>query len=103
MIRHIAVFTFRPEFSAEQREHWMGLLRALPAQIPGLHSISVGEDIVRSPNSYEIGLVADFDDREALDRYMNHPAHQEILDISGPEKTSLAVVDFVHNEQSPTA
>ena len=34
MIRHVAVFRFVPEFTAEQREHWMSLLRALPDQIP---------------------------------------------------------------------
>jgi hypothetical protein len=95
MIRHIAVFTFRPEFTKQQRTDWMTLLRELPQHIPEIRSMSVGENIGSSPHSYEIGLVCDFDDLDALDRYSRHPAHQKVLDISGPEKTNLAVVDFV--------
>ncbi len=33
--------SIRPRLHAEQREHWMSLLRALPEQIPQLRSISV--------------------------------------------------------------
>ena len=94
MIRHVAVFRFTPEFGAEDREHWMSLLRALPDQIPELRSMSVGVDTLHGPSSYELAIVADFDDLEGLAAYTGHPAHAEVLRISGPVKTSLATVDF---------
>ena len=94
MIRHVAVFRFVPEFTIDQREHWMTLLRRLPEQIPELRSISVGADVLGGPASHELALVADFDDLDGLDAYTRHPAHAEILRISGPVKTSLATVDF---------
>ncbi|MGC5170189.1 Dabb family protein [Micromonospora sp. DT81.3] len=94
MIRHVAVFRFSPAFTAEQREHWMSLLRALPAQIPELLSMSVGTDVHGGPASYELALVADFADLEGLEAYTRHPAHAEVLRISAPVKTSLATVDF---------
>lgn len=94
MIRHVAVFRFTPDFTEAQRRHWMSLLRALPAQIPQLLSMSVGADLVGGPASYELAIVADFADLEGLKAYNAHPAHAEILRISGPVKTALATVDF---------
>jgi Stress responsive A/B Barrel Domain len=94
MIRHVAVFTFVPTFTGEQREHWMSLLRALPAQIPELRSMSVGVDVLGGPSSHDLAIVADFDDLEGLQAYNRHPAHAEVLRISAPVKLSLATVDF---------
>ena len=94
MIRHVAVFRFVPTFTAAEREHWMTLLRALPAQIPELRSLSVGTDVLGGPSSHELAIVADFDDLAGLDAYNRHPAHAEVLRISAPVKVSLATVDF---------
>lgn len=94
MIRHVAVFRFAPEFTADQREHWMSLLRALPSKIPSLLSMSVGIDVLGGPTSHELAIVADFDDLDGLDAYNRHPAHAEVLRISAPVKVSLATVDF---------
>ena len=94
MIRHVAVFRFVPEFTVEQREHWMSLLRALPEQIPELRSLTVGRDVLGGPASHELAIVADFDDLDGLDAYTRHPAHAEVLRISAPVKASLATVDF---------
>lgn len=94
MIRHVAVFRFSASFLPEEREAWMALVRALPSQIPDLRRISVGADVLHGPASHEVAIVADFDDLDGLDAYSRHPAHDEVLRISGPVKTSLATVDF---------
>ncbi|MFJ6651845.1 Dabb family protein [Microbacterium sp. NPDC091313] len=94
MIRHIAVFRFVDTFSADQREAWMRMLRALPDRIPELRRLSVGVDVLSAASSHEIGLVADFADLDALAAYTRHPAHQEVLAISAGVKVSLATVDF---------
>ena len=100
MIRHVAVFRFAPAFSEAERQHWMTLLRALPAQIPELRSMSVGTDLLGGPSSHELAIVADFDDLAGLDAYNRHPAHAEVLRISAPVKLSLATVDFDITEAS---
>ncbi|MHC2999757.1 Dabb family protein [Microbacterium sp. HJ5] len=100
MIRHVAVFRFVPDFTAHERDRWMALVRALPGSIPELRRISIGADVVHGPSSHEIALVADFDDLAGLDAYTRHPAHAEILAISGPVKTSLATVDFEITEET---
>ena len=94
MIRHVAVFRFLPTFTSAEREHWMSLLRALPARIPELRDLSVGTDVLHGPASHEIAIVADFDDLDGLAAYSRHPAHDEVLKISAPVKVSLATVDF---------
>lgn len=94
LIRHVAVFRFKPEFDADQREAWMEMIRALPDSIPEIRSLSIGSDVLRGPHSYDIGLVADFDSLEAMDAYNRHPEHQKVLAVSGPVKEHLAVADF---------
>ncbi|MCR2785946.1 MULTISPECIES: Dabb family protein [unclassified Microbacterium] len=94
MIRHVAVFRFVPTFTAQQREDWMSLLRALPAQIPELRALTVGSDVLGGEFSHDLALVADFDDLEGLAAYNRHPAHAEVLRVSAPVKVSLATVDF---------
>lgn len=94
MIRHVAVFRFVPAFDDARRAQWMELLRALPAQIPQIRSLSVGADVGGGPSAHEIAIVADFDDLDGLDAYSRHPAHAEVLRISAPVKLSLATVDF---------
>ena len=94
MIRHVAVFLFIPEFTQEQRQHWISLLQRLPEQIPELRSLSVGTDVLGGPASHELAIVADFDDLEGLAAYTRHPAHEEVVAISAPVKASVATVDF---------
>jgi Stress responsive A/B Barrel Domain len=94
MIRHIAVFRFKQEFSEEQRQAWMDMITDLPTHIPEIKAISIGRDMLRGAHSYDVGLVADFESMEGLAVYTTHPKHQPVLDMSGPVKEHLAVVDF---------
>jgi len=94
------MFTFSSRFTADQRRGWMEMLRALPAQIPELRRLEVGENVVPGPHAHEIALVADFDDLAGLAAYTAHPAHQAVTDISGPVRRSLATVDFPVSEES---
>ena len=94
MIRHVAVFRFVPEFTEEQRDVWIGMVADLPNHIPEIRAMSIGKDVLNGPMSHEVAIVADFDSLEDLATYSSHPAHQPVLDMSGPVKQSLAVVDF---------
>lgn len=100
MIRHVAVFRFDPEFDEAEREQWMALLRSLEGQVEGLRSMTVGTNVIPGPAAHELAIVADFDDRAALDAYNRHPRHLEVLEISGPVKRFLATVDFELEESS---
>lgn len=94
MIRHVAVFTFIPEFSESERDNWIELVQDLPNHIPEIRAMSIGKDVVHGPVSHEIAIVADFDDLAGLETYSKHPAHEKVLEVSSRVKASLAVVDF---------
>ena len=94
MIRHVAVFTFVPSFTGDQRRRWMAMVAALPGQIPQIRALSIGEDVVHGPTSHDLAIVADFDSVADLEAYSTHPAHAEVLAVSATVKASLAVVDF---------
>lgn len=94
MIRHVAVFRFKPEFTQEQRQDWIEMVSDLPQSIPEVKAMSIGTDVLRGPLSYDVGLVADFESLEDLDTYSRHPKHDEVLAVSGPVKEHLAMADF---------
>ena len=94
MIRHVAVFKWKPGFPDEDLNEWMERLRALPEQIEELSSLTVGTDIVHGGRSWDAAVVADVDNLDALTTYNQNPEHQEILKISAPNIEQLIQVDF---------
>ena len=94
MIRHVAVFKWKPGFPEEDLTQWMNRLRALPGQIEELSSLTVGADVLHGARSWDAAVVADVADMDALTTYNQHPEHQEILKISAPNIDQIIQVDF---------
>jgi hypothetical protein len=69
-------------------------LNALAGLIPDIRSYTAGVDVVRSANSYEVGLHSTFDDVEALERYREHHAHQAVLQFIAEVSTERVAVDW---------
>ena len=93
MVVHIVSFKYRPEAGAEARRDHRAQLRAL-ADIDGILDFKVGEDFVRSPRSYDTGLVVSFRDRAALDGYATHPRHQPVAKLGRDLSETIVAVDF---------
>ena len=79
MFRHVALFRFQSEATAEQREALIARLRALPAQIPELRAYHIGADAGLNPGNFEFAVVADFDDVSDYRIYADHPDHQVVI------------------------
>lgn len=94
MIRHVAVFKWKPGFPDKDRSEWMDRLRALPEQIEELSSLTVGTDVLHGRRSWDAAVVADVDSIEALAIYNANPEHQAILKISAPNIDQVIQVDF---------
>lgn len=94
MIRHVAVFKWKPGFPQEQRQEWMDRLRALPDKVDVLRSLSVGEDVLHGERSWDAAVVAEVDTLADVPAYLQHPEHQAITTISGPYLATLVLVDF---------
>jgi len=69
-------------------------LRSLEGKIPSLRSFAVGADLIHSARSYDIGLVATFDDLAGLQAYQAHPVHLPVLAYMKEHCSTIAAADF---------
>lgn len=79
MIRHIVLFKFKDGFSWENAEAKAAeeLTLSHPAHIPDIAAWQAGRNVAERPDSYDFAVIGDFADRDALQRYMVHPHHQQ--------------------------
>lgn len=96
MIRHILLFSFKPEASeaaiAELRQAFL----EISEKIEGVHSVEFGEN--NSPEGANRGythcVFMTFDDEAARERYLPHPAHRALGDIFRPIRQDIVVLDY---------
>ena len=93
MIVHIVSFKYRTDATVAQRADHRAKLKSL-ADLAGIVEFKVGEDIVRSPRSYDTGLAITFRDRAALDSYAINPRHIPIAQLGRDLSESIVAVDF---------
>jgi stress responsive alpha/beta barrel protein len=79
MIRHVVFFKFKAEIGPAERQAALKALRALPDKIDVIRSFEVGEDIMHLPRSWDMVLVAKYDDLQALETYTRHDDHVEVV------------------------
>ena len=94
MITHIVVWKYRADVPEADREEHRTQLRSLRNIVPGIESLTVGFDFLRSPKSYDIGLLAHFEDRSVLEAYTVHPEHVKVVKFGRRIAETLAKVDF---------
>jgi hypothetical protein len=93
MLIHIVSFKYKGDVDAAARQEHRAKLRAL-SNIDGILDLKVGEDIVRSPRSYDTGLIVTFRDRAALDAYQKNPMHVPVAQGGSAISESIVAVDF---------
>jgi hypothetical protein len=95
MLIHIVVWKYRDEVSEEERSRHVKELENLPSIIPNIESYRVGRDILHLDRSYDTGLVAVFPDKQALDFYTEHKAHQDVASFGKRIAEHVVSVDFL--------
>ena len=68
--------------------------RGLAGEVPSLRSLEVGQDVIRSARSYDLALIARFDDLAGLQAYQVHPDHVVVLDYMRAVTEGSTAVDF---------
>ncbi len=91
MVRHIVMWKLRDK--AESAEIKVRL-EALAGNIPGLLSIEVGIDFLESEQSADLVLIAELENRQALEVYQNHPAHQAVVPLVKAAAIARTVIDY---------
>ena len=99
MIKHIILWTLRPELSAEEkRERSLAIkqgLEGLKGQVPGLLEIHVQIDGRLETSNADIMLDSTLDSFESLKGYAVHPAHVAVADnLVRPFTAVRSCLDF---------
>jgi quinol monooxygenase YgiN len=96
MLRHVAMFKWRDGVEDEQKVAARDALAALKQQVPGVVEYTVGFDIGRNRNNWDMVLVADFQDVAGLESYFAHPVMNAASDLvaSVTQKEITARVQF---------
>ena len=79
MLRHVALFRWKPETTAADVVRVEEGLRGLPSQIPSIVSYRFGRDLGIQDGNADFAVVADFADQAGLRTYWEHPAHVAVL------------------------
>ena len=80
MIRHVALFRFRPGVSAARRHAFHIAVRGLRDLVPQVSSLAAGPTLNLQPGGFDYVLMVDVADAEAFWAYKEHPAHQRLIE-----------------------
>ena len=78
--RHVVLFKWREDATAEQTRTLEERLNELPGVIPELREYAVGGDLGINAGNFDFAVVADFADRDAYLIYRDHPTHRKVID-----------------------
>ena len=88
------VWKYKEDTSEDARAEHVAKLRELPRIIPNIERFEVGRDVLHLDRSYDTGLTSAFADRDALDFYTVHEAHQEVAALGKEIAEHVVSVDF---------
>lgn len=98
MIKHIVMWRLKDSAAgADKEENARKLkeaLQSLEGVIDELKAVEVGINFNPSPAAFDVVLYSEFEDREGLRAYQNHPEHLKIVDFVGEIRSDRAVVDY---------
>jgi len=95
MIRHVVLFTWTDEMTAELEEQLAAELTALAPKIAGLRSYHAHRDAGLIEGNFDFAVVADFDDAQSYLAYRDNAEHQEIISrLSRPRTKARASVQY---------
>jgi hypothetical protein len=80
MIRHVVLFAWIPEATAQQQARVAVELRALRPLLKGVRAYHIGPDAGLNDGNFDFAVVGDFDDTASYLAYRDHPAHRAIIE-----------------------
>lgn len=95
MVRHIALFRWNAEVTAEREQQLVERLTELGDLIPGVVHYDIGRDVGLNDGNFDFAVVADFASADAYVVYRDHPAHQAVIaECIAPIREHRASVQF---------
>lgn len=99
MVKHIVFWKLKEEANgmskAENAAAIKQKLEDLNGKIEGCIKLEVGFDFLHSAESADVVLYSEFESKEALDFYANHPLHKDVMPFIAESRSERRVVDYV--------
>lgn len=95
MLTHIVCWKYKSETTQEQKEEHLAKLKNLPNVIPNIISFNLGFDVLHLERSFDLGLVAVYPNRAALDFYTEDATHREVQALGRQIAERVVSVDFL--------
>ena len=98
MLRHIITWKLTAADTGAKLEDAATIaaaLQGLVSLIPEIRGLTVARNVVSLDTNWDLVLVADYDDEEALRTYLDHPEHRRVVGIIRPLVAERAAVDFL--------
>ncbi len=98
MIKHIVFWKLKEEANGMNKQDNAKAIRQqleeLNGKIEGLIKLEVGFDFLHSPESADIVLYSEFENKAALDFYQQHPLHKAVMPLIKEAREERRVVDY---------
>lgn len=98
MIKHIIVWRLKESAHCNGKATNARLIKeklgSLNGKISGMLRMEVGMDFSSTDNRADIVLYSEFESREALDGYQNHPEHKEMMPFIMDARSERRLVDY---------
>ena len=98
MVKHIVFCKLKDEANGmsklENATSIKQKLEDLNGKIEGCIKLEVGFDFLHSAESADVVLYSEFENKEALDFYANHPLHKAVMPFIAEARSERRVVDY---------
>ena len=91
MIRHVVMWTLKNPAEAPR---FKALLDSCKGLVPGMREFEAAVRTEGLEANCDVVLVSSFDDKAALQAYLEHPTHVEVSAVLGGLRESRSVLDY---------
>lgn len=92
MFKHIVCFRFEDKKEAPVVKV---KIEALVGKVNTLRALEVGLDVLQSERSYDLVIIAAFDDRDGYETYAEHPDHVAVSNYIAEVHGAAVAVDYL--------
>lgn len=95
MIRHVALYRWKPEATQEQKKQAAAEVAKLPSMVPSVLGFALGPDIGVNQGNFDFSVTADFEDVSGYLAYRDDPGHRQLVaDCIAPIIAERAAIQF---------
>lgn len=101
MVLHVLLLRPRPGLTDDEVRAFSAAVARARTEIPAIRRVRLGRRVLLGreyeramTEDFEYSLVLEFDDRAALEAYLDHPAHAELGRLYGTALASALAYDY---------